>query len=405
MKHFHITLERKDRSVREWSLWAKTLTVGSHPRCTLVLPEPVPSLAATLQKDGVVELPIGRLLVHDDTALRESLWTKARERMSLARLMEWREPGERDNRRNIALGIFSLFGIVSIAGMHWIGVHPPRVANIDIPIEYIDMPLDPTPPPPPPPQEPQERDRALRPDEKQKMSPDAKEQSGATETRTQQASKNFTPANVMTGSVMDQLDKASDAMLGELVDPNQSNMIDVMLAGNMGSMRRGDGGRGMKAGDGDRMAALGTIGLGHGGRDGFGRDPDGGVRGPKQIGGGALVATRELIKPVRPSDISLTDDVGSRSPESILRVIRSSVGGFQYTYQKYLKKNEALGGKVSLRFTIAPSGDIVAITVVNSNTGDAELDEEIKDKARRMKFDAIEKGNVTVTYAFVLDKQ
>ena len=29
---------------------------------------------------------------------------------------------------------------------------------------------------------------------------------------------------------------------------------------------------------------------------------------------------------------------------------------------------------------------------------------EIKDKARRMKFDPIEKGNVTVTYAIVLNK-
>ena len=51
------------------------------------------------------------------------------------------------------------------------------------------------------------------------------------------------------------------------------------------------------------------------------------------------------------------------------------------------------------------SGDIVAIKVVDSNTGDGELDEEILDKARRMKFDQIEKGNVTVTYAFILDRQ
>jgi len=43
--------------------------------------------------------------------------------------------------------------------------------------------------------------------------------------------------------------------------------------------------------------------------------------------------------------------------------------------------------------------------VVSSTTGVASLDDEIKDKARRMKFDSIEKGNVTVTYAFVLDRQ
>jgi TonB family protein len=101
----------------------------------------------------------------------------------------------------------------------------------------------------------------------------------------------------------------------------------------------------------------------------------------------------------------LGGESGSRSPESILRVIRSNIGGFQYSYQKYLRDNPNLGGKISLKFTIRPSGDIVEITIVSSNTGNGTLDEEIKDKARRMKFDQIEKGNVTVTYAFVLDKQ
>ena len=406
MRHFHITLARKDRSVREWSLWADTLTIGSHPHCSIVLPSPIPSVAATVAGEGFVDLPIGRFLIHEDTALWESLWRKARDRMAVARLMDWREPGAGDKRRTAALVALGVAGILAMAGMRIVGIGENRVASEAIPDYFIPIPVDVVVPPPPPPQVAElEHDRALRPDEKQNRDPDPKPKGGSTETRTVQASNTFTPANVMTGSVMDQANKASDALLGELVDPNQANMIDVMLAGNMGSMRRGDGGRGMKAGDGDRMAALGNIGLGHGGRDGFGRGVDGAVRGPKQVGGGSRIATRPVVRPPRPTDITLGEDVGSRSPESILRVIRGAVGGFQYTYQKYLKKNEALGGKVSLKFTIAPSGDIVAIKVVDSNTGDTELDEEILDKARRMKFDAIEKGNVTVTYAFILDRQ
>lgn len=405
MRHYHITLERRDRSVREWSLWARTLTVGSHPRSALVLPPPVAPHAATLVQDGVLDLPIGRLLVHDDTALWESLWSKARDRMDLARHLQWREPGGRDRRRSAALGLFSLAGILAIARMHLVGTHPVPVPS-EVPpfVDYV--PVSVVVPPPPPPEAPQERDRALRPEEKQQRDPTPKPDGGSTEVRTVQASKNHTPANVMTGSAMDQVNKMSDGLLGELIDPNEKNLVDVMLAGNMGSMRRGDGGRGMRAGDGDRMAALGNIGLGSGGRDGFGVGPDGARRGPKQVGGGGPIATvRDRIPPVRPEDVTLGEDVGTRSPESILRVIRTAVGGFQYTYQKYLRKNEGIGGKVSLRFTIAPSGDIVAISVVGSNTGDAELDAEIKEKARRMKFDPIEKGNVTVTYAFVLDRQ
>jgi len=404
MRHFQVTLERHDRSVRQWSLWADTLTVGSHPLSTLVMPTPVAAHAAAFSHDGVIDLPVGRLLVHDDTEMRQSLWAKARERIALSRRMEWREPGARDKARALALSALSLFGLLGIIGMHAIGDHPVKVADGDFPIEYFAVPLDAPPPPPPPPPAPQERDRALKPEEQQRTDPNPTPPGGSTETRTIQASTNTTPAAVMAGSVMDRVNTASDGLIGELVDPNQNNLIDVILAGGGGHTTRGRGGRGA-AGDGDRMAALGNIGLGTGGRDGFGQGANGAVRGPRHPGGGAAIATRAVIPPPRPSDVELGGEAGTRSPESILRVIRSAVGGFQYTYQKYLKKNDALGGRVSLKFTIAPSGDIIAINVVASNTGDAALDGEIMDKARRMKFDTIERGNVTVTYAFVLDKQ
>jgi len=173
------------------------------------------------------------------------------------------------------------------------------------------------------------------------------------------------PAATMSNSVMDRISSGEDRMAG---------VGGVTLGGGGGSMTvRGQGG----------------VGLGAGGRAGF---------------GGKASSTRARIAPPRPSDIELGGEAGSRSPESILRVIRAHLGGFQYAYQKHLRADSTLGGKISLKFTIAPSGDIVAISVVASNTGSAALDQEILDKARRMKFDAIAKGNVTVTYQFVLDK-
>lgn len=98
------------------------------------------------------------------------------------------------------------------------------------------------------------------------------------------------------------------------------------------------------------------------------------------------------------------EEQGVRSPESILRVIRQHVGGLRYSYEKYLRKNHAVGNKISLKFKIAASGDIVSC-VVDKSTGTSDLDMEIVDKARRMRFEQIEKGFVTVTYEFVLDKK
>jgi TonB family protein len=97
--------------------------------------------------------------------------------------------------------------------------------------------------------------------------------------------------------------------------------------------------------------------------------------------------------------------VGSRSPESILKVIRANIGDFQRIYESHLKENLGIGGKILLKFTISPAGDIIAISLMSSNTGDHALDEEIKARVRLMKFEPIEKGNVTVTYAFVLDNR
>jgi Ca-activated chloride channel family protein len=217
---------------------------------------------------------------------------------------------------------------------------------------------------------------------------------GATECRSV-AWPASSPSAVMSSSVMD---RVSDGLLGENVDPNAPNAIDVILAGGAGYIhKKGErGGRGGAA-DGNRMAAVGGEGLGTGGRAGFGV-----ARGSMANANGVEVKGR--IAPPKPADIELGGQPGSRSPESILRVIRQNIGGLQYSFRKALKSNPNLGGKITLKFTIAPSGDIVAIEIVSSDTGDDAFDTGIEDKARRMKFDSIERGDVTVTYAFVLDK-
>lgn len=209
---------------------------------------------------------------------------------------------------------------------------------------------------------------------------------GATEARTM-AWPASRPSAVMSAPMLPSIEIKSDGLLGEDASPNESNMVDVILAGGGGSIKKGEqGGRGGSSGD--RMATVNGTGLGTGGRAGF----------------GAGAAVRAKVAVPKATDIELGGESGSRSPESILRVLRSHMGGFRYTYEKFLRANPKLGGRISLKFTIAPSGDIVAITIVKSETGHVALDQEILDKAKRMKFDQIEKGNVTVTYTLDLDK-
>lgn len=411
MKHFTIQLIDSGRQTRQWAIWANTLTVGSDPRSALVLPAPMPAHVGSFRSDAVVALPFGQLVVHEDTPARQRLWEVARERIAKSRLLGWNEPGEkgRNARAAILAGLGAIFAFASIGMYIEGGSRPLMVDDGSLPATIIDLvpdkPKD-EPKPEPKPVEVQMKVGAEKPIQ-------APDKGGSSETRTQ-AWPPKSPANVMENSALGKIDFATDGLIGEDVDPNEKNMVDVILAGLGGeSLKKTRGGH--SGGDGDRLDAVGGIGLGNQGRAGFGRDR-GAIQG--EVGtcfsegrpvscshAVTMVRTRAMVPPPKPSDIELGENLGTRSPESILRVIRTHIGGFRYSYDKALKTNAEIGGKISLRFTIAPSGDIVAIEIVSSSTGVASLDDEIKEKARRMKFDSIEKGNVTVTYAFVLDRQ
>jgi len=386
-----------------WGIWSETLTIGSDPRCDLVLPAPAPALAAVLRESSSLETPFGFLTVTEDTPHRLDLWARATARISRSRMLGWREPGQ--GRGSMRAGIFAgfaFFAVLGMTGLAWMGTSAPKPPTEPEIAMIIDLVPEDTkveekePEPKPEVQEPEDRGTDV---------PKATPEGGRTESATQ-AWPPQSPAGVMANSVMDKVNTASDGLFGEDVDANEANMIDVILAGGGGHLQKGDrGGRGA-GGDGDRMAGVGGIGLGNGGRNGIGSG-DGGrkgkmVAGRQQIGG---PAGKPRVSLPNPTDVEIGGDAGTRSPESILRVIRQHIGGFRYTYEKYLRDNPNLGGKISIKFTIAPSGDIVACSIVNSNTGNTELDGDIKEKARRMKFDQIDKGNVTVTYAFVLDRQ
>lgn len=96
---------------------------------------------------------------------------------------------------------------------------------------------------------------------------------------------------------------------------------------------------------------------------------------------------------------------GARTPESILKVIRLHVGTFRRVYESHLRSNPNLGGKITMKFVIASSGDIVGAEIVGSNLGEKSLELDLLELAKKMKFDPIEVGKTTITYSFVLDKQ
>ena len=103
-------------------------------------------------------------------------------------------------------------------------------------------------------------------------------------------------------------------------------------------------------------------------------------------------------------DIDLGAGNSSRSASDIMKVVRTRTPGLRHIYNKYLKKKPGLEGKVTLKFTIAPGGEVISIAVVSSTTGHGEFDGEIKNAVGRWTFSKVKSGNTTVTIPFTFSE-
>ena len=121
------------------------------------------------------------------------------------------------------------------------------------------------------------------------------------------------------------------------------------------------------------------------------------------IGGPAgAISTKAMgnIKPPKETDIEWGSGPSARSAADIMKVVRQRTPGLRHVYNKYLKKKPGFQGKVTLKFTIAPGGEIISLSLVSSTTDYSEFDNEIKKLVGRWTFSKVKSGNTTVTIPF-----
>jgi TonB family protein len=120
------------------------------------------------------------------------------------------------------------------------------------------------------------------------------------------------------------------------------------------------------------------------------------------ITGGTKTKARGSIKAPNARDIDMGKD-DSRSKAEIMAVVNSRMIGLRNIYNKHLNLKPGFSGKVTLRFTIAPSGDITDISIVSSTTEYPEFDNAIKDMVSTWKWKTIKSGNATATIPFTFE--
>lgn len=155
---------------------------------------------------------------------------------------------------------------------------------------------------------------------------------------------------------------------------------------------------------GRRGTANGSFNSGYaeGGSGGIG-DMLGGLLGGS--GGSISTSAKGKLKPPSARDIDMGSGGGTRSKSSIMRVVRARTPGLRSIYNKSLKDKPGFAGKVTVRFTISPSGKIIAIKKVSSTTGYSAFDSKIVSAIkRRFRFEKIKSGNTTVTIPFTFSE-
>jgi TonB family protein len=88
----------------------------------------------------------------------------------------------------------------------------------------------------------------------------------------------------------------------------------------------------------------------------------------------------------------------ARSQEDIQIVFDKNKGAIFNIYNRALRKDPSLEGKVVFRLTIAPSGKVTAISIVSSELGDSTLERKLLGRIKMINFGAKPVDAVTLTY-------
>ena len=90
-----------------------------------------------------------------------------------------------------------------------------------------------------------------------------------------------------------------------------------------------------------------------------------------------------------------------RDDKAIGKVVTANKVSIRMSYEKYLKRNPQLEGKVTVRFTIDASGKVIRVEILENTTGSDDLAYDIRRKVRMWRFEQIPEGEVSVTYPFI----
>jgi TonB family protein len=138
------------------------------------------------------------------------------------------------------------------------------------------------------------------------------------------------------------------------------------------------------------------------GTGGSGKVADiGSLRGAGTIAGGntGAGATEKRVSGVVKSEAPAVD--GELDPALVSKEVRARIGAVKACYERALKRNPNLSGKVKVRWTITAAGTVSGVDIADDSMGDSEVSSCIKQLVARWRFPAPSGGSVEVEFPFV----
>ena len=110
--------------------------------------------------------------------------------------------------------------------------------------------------------------------------------------------------------------------------------------------------------------------------------------------GDVIISRPESIEGAASSD-------AQRDNKVINKVVSSHRTSIRMSYERFLKRDPSLQGKITVRFTITANGSVTDVEIMENTTNNRGLENEIRRKVQMWKFASIPEGDVTVTFPFV----
>jgi hypothetical protein len=179
-----------------------------------------------------------------------------------------------------------------------------------------------------------------------------------------------------SGSIADVLGKGD-------VDRDQEKAFQGV--GGIGVASANDQLRGIKSG-GSGSGKVATVG---------------GLRGGGSIseGGTGNAAAEKRVSGIVKTEAPAVD--GELDPGLIAKEVRARQGAIKACYERALKRNPTLTGKIVMHWTITAAGTVSGVDVEQDSLGDSEVGSCIKSLVARWRFPAPAGGSVDVSFPFV----